>query len=324
VTETLKLNDKFTASVESKRPILVFRLPGREVATSIDTNAGELFLRGWDQESIRMDSHFTQKEITLPHDTTRTEYSHAFSKFKNELEKGLLKKAILSRVIRQKRPSNFDPVAYFISLSENYPDAFVYLLYHPEVGMWTGASPEVMLKGASGKYHTVALAGTQAANLSGIYEWGSKEIEEQELVSQHIRGILSEIQASSINEDGPYTSQAGNVVHLKTDFDFEFQGDLNALINVLHPTPAIAGLPVKEAIHLIATTEKHDRRLYTGLIGLKNDEETHIYVNLRCMQIGDEELAVYVGGGLTAKSDEEAEWEETRMKAKTLLNLLKS
>jgi isochorismate synthase len=41
-------------------------------------------------------------------------------------------------------------------------------------------------------------------------------------------------------------------------------------------------------------------------------------VNIRCMQVVDDCALLYVGGGITADSDPELEWEETVKKSQIL------
>jgi len=52
------------------------------------------------------------------------------------------------------------------------------------------------------------------------------------------------------------------------------------------------------------------------------NEKTDLFVNLRCMKILKDKLVLFVGGGLTEQSEPQSEWEETVLKAKTLLSIL--
>ena len=100
-------------------------------------------------------------------------------------------------------------------------------------------------------------------------------------------------------------SYAGALSHLKTDFQFSLKDNkgLGDLLKVLHPTPAVCGLPKEEAYRFILQNEGYDRRYYSGFIGWLDPEgRTDIYVNLRCMHIEDEQLTLYAGGGLLALS----------------------
>lgn len=321
---TENINRIFEESVSSKIPFMVFKTPGGKIDLAIRDDQRNFVIKPWQRASFSLNTFQSDKRFSLPTETSKEDYAAAFKKYQESFRSGNLQKGILSCVIRQEKPQNFDPIGFFMALCESYPNAFSYLLYHPEVGTWCGASPEVLLEGRGEQFSTVALAGTQPVNSSRKYEWGEKEREEQELVSEHIREVLKNVGAQKIEESNLKIMQAGDVVHLKTDFRFTYGKTIEPLLDQLHPTPAVAGLPVYDSISLIKEVETHERGLYTGYIGILSENETRVFVNLRCMQVGKKELALHVGGGITAKSNLEAEWQETRLKAKTLLNLLKS
>ena len=72
-----------------------------------------------------------------------------------------------------------------------------------------------------------------------------------------------ELPSYIVFEDGPFTVQAGDLAHLKTEFRFETADRrcLGNLVELLHPTPAICGLPRKEALHFIKKNEGKDYQL---------------------------------------------------------------
>ena len=84
----------------------------------------------------------------------------------------------------------------------------------------------------------------------------------------------------------------------------------------------MCGIPTKLARESLNTLEKHERELYTGIIGFFGEHDTHCFVNLRCGQVMDGVLHAYVGAGITADSDPESEWIETENKSNTLLTFL--
>ena len=96
------------------------------------------------------------------------------------------------------------------------------------------------------------------------------------------------------------------------------------LIGHLHPGPAICGMPKEKAMDMIKSMEHHDRAYYCGYLGLRTQNDTSLFINLRCMQIFKDQFALYVGGGLTAQSNGESEWEETSIKSKTLESVIKN
>jgi isochorismate synthase len=100
---------------------------------------------------------------------------------------------------------------------------------------------------------------------------------------------------------------------------------IGPVIRALHPTSAVCGMPLEAALTFLLNNEPYDRRYYTGYLGelnLGTDAQTHLYVNLRCMEIKDQMAHIYVGGGITKDSDPELEWQETVAKSETMLHVL--
>lgn len=243
-----------------------------------------------------------------------------------KLKKGPMKKVVLSRTIAHPVSSGFDPAILFNALTVKYPDAFVYFFNLPGYGSWIGATPEVLLHHAGGRISTSSLAGTKKKEAIPIL-WTEKELEEQEMVSGFIEERFRQFGVEELEIRGPESRSAGSFAHLHTTFtinDTALKGQLGNFLTDLHPTPAVCGLPREEALHYIHTAEQHDRQYYTGFLGpVGINDTTRLFVNLRCLQVLNDRLLLYVGGGITASSVAEDEWEETCMKAGTMLNVIK-
>jgi isochorismate synthase len=128
-----------------------------------------------------------------------------------------------------------------------------------------------------------------------------------------------------IEEDGPYTTQAANVLHLRSDFNFTLpeEARIGNLLRRLHPTPAVCGLPKEQTFDFIRRNESAPRRYYSGFTGPLNlNGDTHLFVSLRCMQIAADGYRLYAGGGLLRDSDEEQEWRETESKLEAMKRLI--
>jgi isochorismate synthase len=264
-----------------------------------------------------------------PHSSDYVQYCRLVESAVDFIVASGIKKVVVSRTATAALPDDFAPVAAFQALCRRYPAAFVSLVAIPGVGTWIGASPELLLSVDSQALHTMALAGTQARPPSPAeVQWSAKEIEEQALVSDYIRDFFHRAHVGAVTEIGPFTVTAGNVVHLRTDFRVELPlGDLMALANrvlyELHPTSAVCGMPKDKALAFILQHEGYDRSFYSGYLGpVHIDGQSHLYVNLRCMQLGQGVAYLYVGGGVTADSSPDAEWRETELKAGTLLAVL--
>ncbi|MEG1161366.1 isochorismate synthase [Bacteroides sp.] len=253
------------------------------------------------------------------------DYVACFDTFIRALRTKQFEKLVLSRSLTLEKKTDFSPAMAFYQACERYVHSYVYLCYTPQTGVWLGSTPEIILSGGQGEWSTVALAGTQSLQNGELPQlWDDKNREEQGYVSSYIRRQLLSLGIRPV-EKGPYPAFAGALSHLKTDFCFSLADnkELGHLLNQLHPTPAVCGLPKEEAYQFILENEGYDRRYYTGFIGwIDPAGRTDLYVNLRCMHIAPDRLTLYAGGGLLASSELEDEWQETEKKLKTMLSMI--
>jgi isochorismate synthase len=202
----------------------------------------------------------------------------------------------------------------------------------PSVGTWLGATPELLVRVEEKRiFKTVALAGTkvfeEGINLKNV-AWTQKEIEEQALVSRYIINNFKKIRLREFEEHGPKTVIAGNLMHLKTEFSVDMKATNfpqlgSVMLDLLHPTSAVCGMPLEPSLEFLKQHEGYDREFYSGFLGPVNmNNAIDIFVNLRCMQLFEGQAIVYAGAGVTVDSVPEHEWEETEMKLNTLLNVI--
>lgn len=261
--------------------------------------------------------------------TTPDEFIGNVNQAVSAMKANEFQKVVLSKVRVEQLPDGFQPEDFFLKLCQKYPHAFVYMMQLPEVGCWMGATPEPLLTIENGRVKTVSLAGTQVATEleTEDYRWSSKEIEEQGIVTNFVEQTLCSLQVSNITKTGPENYRAANLIHLKTAFEFpqtDVENRFSDLLKALHPTPSVGGLPKNEARDFILANEQHDRSYYTGFFGPVNiNEKSAIFVNLRCLQLFDNNFVLYSGAGITSSSVAEREWEETDNKMLTLMNVMK-
>ncbi|SDD87320.1 chorismate-binding protein [Riemerella columbipharyngis] len=252
---------------------------------------------------------------------SRKDYEDTVQKIIDFVKENNLKKMVYAR----KKTISFqdkylDLKNTFIQLCEKYPSAFVYLLIQ-NGKCWIGATPELL-----GKYNTItetfstmSLAGT----LSIGEEWTDKEIEEQKPVTEYIKNILSEF-SSRVGVSDTYTVESGNIQHLRNDFEINTKAEnVEKIIYALHPTPAVCGYPKEFCRENIKKFELFDRALYSGYIRVKSEDNFFYFVNLRCAEIFENSISLYVGGGITAQSIPEKEWQETELKSEVITDSLK-
>lgn len=264
-------------------------------------------------------------EEQFPSEISFSQYQERFNAYLNDINELKLGKAILSRSIVHDKPVNFRAIDIFLKMMQRYLDTFVYLAFHRTVGTWMGASPELLVEKKGKVFSVMALAGTQPYDMNKPVSWNLKEREEHEMVVAHVESILEKHQVTILDKNGPGTWHLNRLLHLRTDFTVEESAPLALVpfLKDLHPTPAVGGLPVEKALNCIEKHEGYDRTYYSGIIGeIDFKDFCRLYINLRCMQIGQNKIAIYVGGGLTANSEVAQEWEETILKSRTILDVI--
>lgn len=255
---------------------------------------------------------------------TKDEYVETINDIKRRINSKEFNKIVLSNIVKKTVPGLRNKLSrIFLNLEQNNPNAFVFIYNTKETGLWLGATPETLLICKDNKATTMALAGTRLANTKG--EWGNKELAEQQFVCDYISNIF-EKENIQYHVSDKFTKQAGNIEHICNIIttDNITAEQTKRVINELHPTPAIAGLPKEKAIDYLKSVEKHDRKCYGGYVGIIDEDYSScsLFVNLRSMQIINDVCHIYVGGGITIDSDPESEWNEIQRKAAFLTNQL--
>ena len=278
-------------------------------------------------EFLTLPQPFTPESQASPHrsrtpnKSDRDKHLNLISKAVKVINSGDMTKVVLARKIVADLDT--EPQQIFENLCVAHPDAFCYYWYHPDLGSWIGASPELLLSLRNNSLETYSLAGTIEYEEGVQPSWSEKELEEQQLVTDFIVDSLGQL---SIHPDISATEQvlAGRLWHLKSVIRANATNkDLEKIIRVLHPTPAVCGIPRDLATDFIRSNEGLDRKFYTGFLGeinMGNAFETSLFVNLRCMEFIGSRATIYIGGGITGLSDPEQEWLETEAKSHTILN----
>lgn len=259
------------------------------------------------------------KQVNKPIVISESAYLDLAHEFIHYLQDHTIGKAILSRV-KEVAFSEEQQFFLFQKLADAYPNAFCYAFDSPLLGKWIGASPEILVDIVSGEGKTMSLAGTKPATDESA--WGEKELKEQQMVTDFISEQLIE---STLDVEVSERTEliAGPVKHLVHYFKFTVAPNQQwNLVRKLHPTPAVSGFPRQKALQCIENFEPHERELYAGVIGVKSMNRTRLYVNLRSARIGEGNLYLFVGGGLTQSSIPKDEWVETENKSRTLTRFL--
>lgn len=239
----------------------------------------------------------------------------------NAIQQGMFEKVVVSRKIEVNKTSDFQLLVN--RLFSRFPNAFTFLYYHPNIGCWVGATPEILLQKNENKYQTVALAGTTYQSVNKNIRFTEKELEEQQIVANYFQKILSN-EIENLHVSPPKIIQAANLQHLKSEVTFEVKDHVSdvAILRKIHPTPAVGGDPKEAVLAWLKSKEGYQRAYYAGFLGEFSPKKIELYVQLRCMLWQEEQQTLFVGCGITKDSQPENEFWETHEKAKTMIQLL--
>jgi isochorismate synthase len=233
-----------------------------------------------------------------------------------------IKKVVLARLKKTNIPREADPLSCFLRLSKKYPDAMLSLCHFKTDEGWQcllGASPEILLVKKGQKMKSMALGGTKPAG-----GFTGKEYKEHDVISEYMADILRNYEYS-FRRDPAIHFNAGPLVHLCSPFamdSIDTKSD-ERLLKALHPTPAVAGIPLDKSLEFIRSNEDFSRDWYAGYLGpFEENGDFNYYVNLRCMRWHANALVFYAGAGINEDSDPEAEWEETENKIEVLRSVV--
>jgi isochorismate synthase len=261
-------------------------------------------------------------------ETTSENYLDLVKLSINAIESGAFEKVVPSTQRKVEVPADFDLLDAFDSLSQRYPAAMVSLVSDSTLGTWMGASPELLVSTDKHNiFRTVALAGTQPFK-EGVpmrsISWTQKEIEEQALVERYIISCFKKIRVREYDEYGPKTVQAGNLIHLKSEFEVNMK-EVNlpqmgsVMLKLLHPTSAVCGMPMDTSYKFLEANEGYNREFYAGYLGPVNiDSESHLFVNLRCLKWCGDHINQFAGAGVTIDSVPDQELKEVEIKFETI------
>ena len=243
---------------------------------------------------------------------------------------GALQKVVMARPLALELDRPLHSAGLVEALGELHPDCFRFAFRHGGK-LFGGATPELLFRRQGTQLQTMALAGTarrdpdpsrdQALGTELLAD--EKEQREHLLVTDALRQALGPL-ATAIQVDGPVLRRLANVQHLQTTVRAQLAPGVTdrALLDRLHPTPAVCGAPRERARTLLRELEGFDRGWYAGPVGVIGRDGATFAVALRCLLAEGTRARLFVGAGLVAGSDADREWRETETKSLAVLRAL--
>ncbi|MCF6408901.1 isochorismate synthase [Pseudalkalibacillus salsuginis] len=248
------------------------------------------------------------------------------------INKGLLDKVVLAREVIAQADSKISAFETLVNLRNQQPNSFIFAFERGHK-CFVGASPERLVRKQNDRLLSTCLAGSikrgvyyeEDERLGRLLLADEKNREEHDYVVQMIRGALEEVAGSVDVPDQPSLYKGRDIQHLYTPVEVKEATEVPLLdvVERLHPTPALGGLPQLRSVEIIREYEKIDRGWYSAPIGwIDHFDQGEFAVAIRSGLISDNYASLFAGCGIVGDSDPESEYEETLIKLKPMLSAL--
>ena len=252
-------------------------------------------------------------------------YGQAAERALQLVHNGDLQKLVLA--VRQEllldRP--LDPLQLLSSLRQRQSGSCRLLWQRHSDHCLVGASPERLLTVRQGQLRSDALAGTAGSDdTSSTLLASAKDRHEHELVIDTISTVLSQLGLQPRRPRHPRVARHGHLLHLHTPITAAIgHHHPLALAEALHPTPAVAGLPRRQALHWLRALEPFERGHYAAPIGwIDSEGDADLRVAIRCGVVRGQRLELCAGAGLVRGSALSREAQEVGLKLQVLQDQL--
>ncbi|MEF8841297.1 MAG: isochorismate synthase [Haloarculaceae archaeon] len=264
--------------------------------------------------------------------TSRADWHDSVTAAVERIHDGELRKVVLAQALRATLGSPLSIPDVIARLGDRYPDCYRFLVGPEDAGSFFGATPERLVSLRGRTVETGALAGTTGrGDTPEEDEWLARELfddrkntHEHELVADAIRDQLDPL-ASSVATGSRRVRRLATVQHLETPITAELREDEHVLtlVEALHPTPAVGGLPPDRALQTIRETERFDRGWYAAPVGWFDAAGYGSFaVALRSAVAREDVTTLFAGVGIVADSDPDREWDEVDLKYRPVLDEL--
>jgi menaquinone-specific isochorismate synthase len=247
------------------------------------------------------------------------------------IHRGALEKVVLARPIVAR--GALSAAAIVGALDARHPECTRFAI-RPAAGgpIFVGATPERLIQKDGRAIASEALAGSIArgddpAGEAARLLASGKDRREHAIVVDAIAATLG-VRCSTLSVPAtPAVRTLRHVHHLRTTIAGTLRDRTHvlALAAALHPTPAVGGWPTAAAIAHLSAGEPAPRGWYGAPVGWfdgAGDGELAVAIRSALIDPAHERAEVWVGAGIVADSDPDAEWQELATKQRALLGAL--
>lgn len=295
------------------------------LATALDAGLRDLLAEG-DTIEVTQDA---PAEVVPDADGQADRWKEAVRTVIDQIHQGTIQKLVLAREVRVRASAPLDPGTVLARLRRGYGDCTLFAFAQGE-RCFLGATPERLVRVEGTRIQATCLAGSaprgasegEDQRLGEALLASGKERHEHALVLDALRDALAPVCRELTIPEAPVLLQTRNIQHLHTPLEGVLADSATVLelVELLHPTPASAGLPRAGALALLRTQEAFDRGWYAGPVGwMDRTGSGEFVVAIRSALVAEQEASLYAGCGIVAGSDPDQEYAESSLKLMPML-----
>lgn len=269
---------------------------------------------------------------SLTYSPEREQWRHQVTAAIDRIRAGELEKVVLANAVTAELEARPDIGHLLTRLGSSYPDCYRFAFTPETGGTFFGATPERLVRVSEDRVQTEALAGSIGrGDTTAEDEWltsqlrqSDKNNHEHDIVVEAIREQLETL-TDGIDTGDRGVRRLANVQHLETPITARRPSGTHvlSLVEALHPTPAVGGLPPGDALATIRDTEAFDRGWYAAPVGwFDADGNGEFAVAIRSAVAADRTVTAFAGAGIVEDSDPDEEWDELQLKYRPILDAL--
>ncbi|SIR83610.1 isochorismate synthase [Natronorubrum thiooxidans] len=249
------------------------------------------------------------------------------------IDRGTITKVVLAQSLSVSLEESIDVPGTLERLRRQYPNCYRFLIGPDADETFFGAPPERLVSKRGDRVETEALAGSvPRGDMPEEDDAHAEEMRDSEkvqrehgLVVEAIRDQLEPL-ASELAVAEQTIRRLATIQHLQTPITATLEADRHVLelVEALHPTPAVGGVPPAAAWETIRDTETFDRGWYAAPVGWFDAAgDGEFAVGLRSGVASDDTVTLFAGSGIVADSDPDDEWDEVQLKFRPILDELR-
>ena len=281
-----------------------------------------------------------QLKLTNSIEENASKYINAVKKIQSYIVEGDVFQVNVSRLWQFFFAENFSSAEIYLRLRKSNPAPFAGLLTSDDFAV-ISSSPERLVSVKNGNVQTRPIAGTRPRVRKA--DGSLNEIEDQvlkdELIkhpkerAEHVmlidleRNDLGRVcEPGSLHVDELMALESyEHVHHIVSNVSGKLKENIlpGDVLRAVFPGGTITGCPKVRCMEIIAELEASPRHAYTGSMGYINrNGDMDFNILIRTIVRSGNELHIRAGAGIVAYSDAEKELQETRVKAKGMLNAI--